>query len=496
MKNWQIVLIIMAIQAGFVVGLQAEFLTDWDSYLYTFGGMNFEPISLASGRWLLTGLLGVVWRIVNDVTRVSPDSAWEVFSWTTMAFAVLNAGMFFSLCRRWSDRNGAIVATAIFISSPMVGVYGSAVMTETYAMTCLLGSLLLLTGGMTTLWRVALAGLIFGAGCTIREPMVLLGVVPVWLMVRQEMATSRRVVGISIFAGMAILAIGLNFWLVWSFADNWGEIYKSWSMGMARERMQMGHTAWKMVLRNLLCLAVWLLVFSPIVVLTIPDQIKTLGKKKMIWAVPVLAGILVYCMGQVANHSLIFNPRFVIFVGALLCLPAGLAIWERMPEKLRNPYGIAAAVIVVHLAGLSMFWSGLDSYYYEKSRSAKEVYQTLDGAAESAVFVPGKLTPVVEFYRQVHPRQWRIMYGGWDFSDKEVSQAIEQARLDGRAVYVVEERYWAEKSYRQMQYLTLENVWNRYPHHASSVSHFHRLTFPKERTPKDMMRRVMEFLFS
>jgi hypothetical protein len=315
-------------------------------------------------------------------------------------------------------------------------------------------------------------------------------------MVRQKMATSRRVVEISVFAGMVILAIALNFWLVWSFADNWGEIYKSWSMGMARERMQMGHTAWKMVLRNLLCLAVWLLVFSPIVVLTIPDQIKTLGKKKMIWAVPVLAGILVYCMGQVANHSLIFNPRFVIFVGALLCLPAGLAIWERMPEKLRNPYGIGAAVIVVHLAGLSMFWSGLDSYYYEKSRSAKEVYQTLDGAAESAVFVPGKLTPVVEFYRQVHPRQWQIMYGGWDFSDKEVSQTIEQARLDGRAVYVVEEQFWAEKSYRQMQYLTLENVWNRYQHHASSVSHFHRLTFPKERTPKDMMRRVMEFLFS
>lgn len=496
MKNWQIVLIVLGIQAGFVVGLQAEFLTDWDSYLYTYGGLKFEPISLASGRWLMTGFLGVVWRVVNDVRAVPVDSAWAVFSWTTMGFAVLNAGLFFWLGLRWSDRNGAIVATAIFISSPMVGLYGSAVMTETYAMTCLLGSLLILPGGVRSIWRVAVAGILFGAGCTIREPMVLLGVVPVWLMVRGTPGVTRRVMGVVIFVGMVLLVILLNFWLVWTFADHWGEIYKSWSMGMARERMQMGHTVWKLVLRNLLCLVVWLLVFSPIVVLTIPDQIRTMRKKKRVWGVPVLAGVLLYCAGQVANHSLIFNPRFVIFVGAFLCLPAGLAIWERMPEKLRNPYGIGAGVILIHLAGLSMFWGGLESYYYEKSRSAKETYQTLGEAAESAVFIPGKLTPVVEFYRQVYSCDWKILYGGWDFSDKEVIQAIEQSRGDGRAVYVVEERYWGEKPYRETQYVALENVWNRYRHYASSVSHFHRIVFPKERTPKDMMRRVMEFLFS
>jgi hypothetical protein len=444
----------------------------------------------------MTAILGIVWRIANDITKISPDSAWLVFSWTTIVFASINAGLFFELARRWTDRNTAIVASAIFISSPMISLYGSAVMTETYAMTFLLLSLLILTANMNSLWRSALAGLVFGAGCTIREPMVLLAVIPIWLFVRQTMPFTRKTAVIAIFSALVLLTIAANFYIVWSLADNWPAVYKSWSMGMSRERMQMGHTAWKMVLRNLLCLVVWLLIFSPIVLLTIPDQIKTLTKKKRVWAVPILAGVLLYCTGQIANHTLVFNPRFVIYVGALLSLPAALAVIERLPEKLRNPYALASAVIIVHLAILSIGWSGLDTYYYEKSRSARDVSQTLADAPEDAVFIPGKLTPVVEYYARLHHCQWQIIYGGWDFSDKEMTQALEQARIDKRPVYIVEERYWGEKPYRESQYFALESVWNRYEHHAGSVSHFHRLVFPKERTPKDMMRRAMDFLFS
>jgi hypothetical protein len=495
-KDWQIVFVFMAVQAFFLFWLRAEFLTDWDSYLYAYGGVMCEPISLAGGRWLFTGLLHVVWRAVNDVRTISPDSAWAVFSYAMMGFAILNVRLFFSLARRWCEREGAIVATAIFVSSPLVGLYGSAVMTETVALTAMLGSLLILSQRTGSVWRIILAGVIFGAGCTIREPMVLLSVVPAGLIFFDERRGFWWPAKIVLFFAAMGVVIGGNLLLVWTQGESWEAIYASWSAGMARERMQMGHTAWKMVVRNVLCLAVWVAIFSPMVLLTIPGQVKALWEKWNGWAGAVAMGVLLYAAGEVANHSLVFNPRFVIFMGVLMCLPAGLAIWRRVPERIRNPYLLAGLIVGVNAMGISMFWSGFENYYFAKSQSAKETYQTLADAPDNAVFLPGRLTPVVELYRKIHNTGWTVVYAGWDFSDKELSKTVESARESGRRVYLVEERFWGERPYRSGQYIAMESVWRGYEHRVSEAAHFYRLVFPQKSRPGNVIRRAWDFLMS
>jgi hypothetical protein len=430
------------------------------------------------------------------VKLVQPDEAWAVFSYAMMSAAVVNAGLFYKLAKRWAGRDAAIVGTAIFVSSPMMGLYGSAVMTETPAMCMMLVSLLVLTARPSSVWRAVVAGLVFGAGCTIREPMVMLSVLPMGIIFYDAKRKWWWAGNVIIFALAMAAVIGASLALVWKYGGNWEAVYAGWSAGMARERMLMGHTLWKMLIRNILCLAVWGAVFSPVIVLTVIGQVKGMWEKRSGWGMAMLAGVGLYAAGQVMNHSLVFNPRFFIFMGVLLCVPAGMTIMKWLPARVKNPFLAAGVIILGQAVLVSIFWGTLDSYYFEKSRNANETYQTLSEVPYQAVMVPGRLTPPVEMYRKIHKTDWTIVYAGWDFSDKDLVKAIEEAKASGKPVYVVEEKYWAEKSWREGQYIAMEDVWNRYHPRPTTVAHFYKLEFPKKKTTKDVFRKALDFLNS
>ncbi len=497
MKTRHIIPCLLAIQLAFILLLRADFLTDWDSYLYTYGALTAHPIPLAAGRWPMTAILGLVWQIVNLFTTVSPDSAWKIFSLTTSAFALLNAVLFFLLAKKWFDRDHAVIASALFVSSPLIALYGSAVMTETYALTALLGTLLLLSAEPDKLWRIALAGAVFAIGCSIREPLILLAPLPLGLIAVRDQSRLRVLAQIAVFAFAVAFVLCLNFIIVWCCAPNWPEIYKSWSAGMARERLQLARSLWKMGLRNLIAFACWLAIFSPIVVILIPEMIRSLRRHRPHWAFPLFAAVTLYTFGQIANHSLIFNPRFVLFIGALLCMPVAAGLRGKLPAKMQNSLAIGSAVILLHLAIIGLFWSTIQSYYFDRARAARETCETLRHAPDSALFIPGRLTPVVEFYKNLHQKnQWQIIYAGWDFSDKELSQAIENARNIHRPVFIVEPDFWSEQRYRPDQYSAAESVWDRYIHHPSAIAHFAKLEFSTNRTPAELFRKILNFLFS
>jgi hypothetical protein len=502
MKNRHIIFIFILIQFAFILLLRAEFLTDWDSYLYTTGALQFQPIGLAGGRWFFTALLGGLWQTVNLFHTVSPDSAWIVFSAATVAFALVNVALFFNLAKRLAGDEAAIVATAIFISSPLTGLYGSAVMTETCALTLLLASCLIPLKPSPGLWHSLLAGLTFALAVCIREPLVLLMILPLGLLwggmpsrTRAGMVASRGL-NLFIFLLSFLVVLLLHLFLTQHFAANWETISKSWSLGMTRERLQMVGWLPKMVVVNFFCLVCWLGVFSPIVLLTLPEQIKVFRTKLTFWMVPLFAAIGLYCLGQIANHSLVFNPRFALFPGALLCIPAALGLWQWLPEKLKNPWLTGTILIILHLSAITCLGSVFQGYYFNKSIAARETFNSLSYAPPQALFIPGRLTPVVEFYKNLHPHDWNMIYAGWNFSDKELFTQIELAREAGRKVYLVEPEYWAEKYLRPDQYNALETVWDRYPHRPSAIAHFSELLLPPVQTPKEFIRQFLNFLFS
>jgi hypothetical protein len=486
--------VLLAVQLAFLLLLQAEFLTDWDSYLYTYAALHFQPVGLAGGRWFFTAVLGVIWRLANVFAAVEPDSAWRIFSAVMIVPALANAGLFFALARRWLGREDAVVAGCLFVSSLLVGVYGSSVMTETLTVTCLLGSLLLVSRPPVNVTRVLLAGTVFGLGCTMREPLILLLLLPLGLLsdVRPGSRWLRR--GTFLAALVAVLLVHLL--IVRAAADDWPEISKNWAMGMTRERLMMAGWLPKMLIVNFLCLAGWLILFSPFLLISVPDQIRMLRTRWPFWMGPLLAGTGVYGLGQIANHTLVFNPRFIIFPGVLLLLPAAAALRGRLPKPLQHPWLVGGTAVGLNFCLLTVLWPLLQTYYFDKSRVAHETYATLAQAPDRALFVPGTLTPAVDLYKNIHGRAWRIVYAGWDFSDKELLQEVEASRQGRRPAFIVEPAYWAEKRFRPMQYQATESIWTRYLHHPSFVAHFSEIDFPPRPIPVDFFRRLLNFLFS
>jgi len=494
MKKWQTISILGAIQLLFILTLRADFLTDWDSYLYTYSAMHFQPVELAGGRWFFTALLGSVWWFVNRIHTVPAESAWLVFSTTTMILALTNVGLFYTLACRWIERRPAILATAIFISSPLTGLYGSAVMTETCTLTVLLASLLLVTSQNAGFLHILTAGGLFGLGVAMREPLILLAILPMLLITDSRPIWRWSKVGVFVlmFAGVFFL----NLVLAHATAEDWNRISQSWSTGMSRERMQMAGWLPKMLVVNIFCLFCWIGIFSPILLITIPEQIRVFRKRESSWMIPLLLAVVLYTIGQIANHSLVFNPRFILFPAVLLCLPATMGVWRKIPSKYQMPWLIGGIFVGLHFCVLMLLWPVAQGYYFNKSLAAKDVFQSLNSASDNALFVPGQMTPVVEFYKKTYHRDWRIIYGGWDFSDKELFQEIEKSRNLGRQVYLVEPQYWAEKRFRPTQYSAIEMIWNKYTHRPSFIAHFAQITFPPIRTPQQFLDRLLNFLFS
>ncbi len=477
------------IQSLFAVWLCAGFLTDWDSYLYTYAGITFTPVTLASGRWLFAVLLGGIWNVINVFVHIPVMEAWRVFSLTTIIFSMANVVMFYVLACRLANRDVAIVSTSIFVSSPLIAISASAVMTETYALCAFLVCLLILTSNSFKeqisqlkkgsgfdkglIVRLLLAGIAFGFVCSIREPMIFMIIFPLGII----WAQTKNVKSVLIFLCVIIFVLAVNQAGAYFVCDNRSAIYAQWLEGMRFERLTMSSSLFGLFVRNILFFVCWLVIFSPIIVFTLSGQIrfffKEIGKRNgaYYWLTPAGIAIAVYTLAEIVNHSLIFNPRFVIFPAVILALLAGITILHKKPAPLKAEY-IAGFVILFHAGLIYLSKPIFDKYYFDKAKAAKQIYSQLDCAAEQAVFIPGKFTPLIEFYKKLRHRNWKIVYSGWAFSKENLERALLYAQENRLPIYLVETKYFPDRRYRFEQYKALKKLTSYYKEQSCFVPHF------------------------
>lgn len=460
------ILPLLIVQLSFIIWFWPGFLTDWDSYLYTYAGLTFSPVTLASGRWLFAVLLGVIWQIVNLFRTIPPDYAWLIFSSTTIIFALLNVVLFFTLAQRLIGRDSALIATAIFVTSPLIAISSSAVMTETYTISALLISILLILRAKN-IFHIILAGLSFGLACAIREPIIFMIFLPVGIILSEH----KNKKSIFAFITAMIFVLLINQAGAYLTTPNRSEIYAHWLAGMASERAKMVPSIATLLIRNTLFLVCWLVIFSPLIVLTISKQISVLRKEQSYWHKPAMLAIIAYLIAEIANHSLIFNPRFVIFPAIILTLFAADAIKRTLPLKFK-PVHIATMIVLLQISLIFLSKPIFQKYYFDKSQAARKIFFALKNAPKQAVFIPGKFTPLIEFYSKLHQRNWRIVYSGWDFSNKKLSDALSQAKKENMPVYLVDKRYFPDKRYRGSQYRSLSNLMKSYRGKPTAIPFF------------------------
>jgi hypothetical protein len=225
-----------------------------------------------------------------------------------------------------------------------------------------------------------------------------------------------------------------------------------------------------MVLRNLCYYAAFLAIFSPVVILTVPELIRTLRKRFPGYAQAILTGVGLYTVAELANHTLVFNPRFVLLPSVLLSILAAKALTDRMAKFTYRRWA-GPAVVVFHLALVLLCRSAFDRYHFGKARAARETFATLDSAPDRSVFLPGRLTPVVEYYQKLRGRSWRVIPAGWAFEPEQVADAIRLCRREGYTMLLVHRRYWPEARFRGGQYRAYQKLFDRGTR-ASDVKHF------------------------
>jgi len=475
MSSRSAILTLVCLQAAFVLWFWPGFLTDWDSYLYSYAALNFEPVSLGFGRWFYCALLGVVWQIARTILPLNVGDSWCVFAIVSVAAALANVLLFYGLARRWTNKNGAFVAGCLFATSPLVACYAVSVMTETLTLTLLLSSVIVLAGMESSSTRarsVVISGLLFGAACSIREPVMFFSPLYLALLCRGQIDLGPRVRRVLLFGFLTAMVIFLGWFGAYLAGSDWLAVYRSWRAGMLTERGAMVGSFGVMAARNVFVYVAFLVLFSPIVVLAIPEQIRWLRSHGSVWSRGVIAGIALYTVAEVLNHTLIFNPRFVIFPGVLLSIFAGGALADRLRERRIWHVWTGLGIAAFHVALVVLSLPVLETYHFGKSRSRREAFSTLDSVPDRSILIPGRLTPVVEYHRRLHGGRWRIVYSGWAFRREQIDQAAELCRTGGYKMLLVEPKHWPSATFRPAEHEAYAALYHGNRTYPSKVKHF------------------------
>lgn len=441
-------LLLAGIHLALILLFKPTFLTHWDSYLYTTGALRFEPIPLAGGRWFFSAIYGSAWQVLKPLVANDPTRAWQLFSGLSMALSVLNVLLLYRLAGRLASHRSALLAAIIWATSPLVLIYCSTVMTEPLAVTLILLVLLALPDFQTPaipigrfIFFSGIAGVLMGLAVNIREPLVFYLPATLGLIGAFPSRLGRRTGIIKLLACLtftvacaAVLGAGLKLAAVFA-GSSWQQIQQSWQAGMLQERAQMGADLPRMLLRNCCYLMVYLVMASPVIVLALPMAIRA-GRYKTSALKILLVGTALYCLAQIANHSLIFNPRFAIFAALILIIPTASALTARWPRALGDKL-LPAAVIVFHLACIAGGWSTVQNYHLNRAIQARQLDAAIGQLPDNCTIVAGNFSSLIQYHAKLHDRTgWQIVYSGWSWPRGQLADTLCQALDDGREVYI------------------------------------------------------------
>jgi len=447
--------VLVGIALAFTLWFWPAFLTHWDSYLYTTAALRFEPVPLAGGRWFFALIYGSTWQLFKPLFGNDPARAWQLFSGLSAALSAVNVVLIYRLGRRLVPAESAFLAAVIWAASPLVSIYSSAVMTEPLTVTFLLLCLLLLippknrdsylfSRGRYDIrlpMLSAIGGILMGLAINVREPMIFFLPAGVALILTSSGDSAGPVKTVKVLATLAFLALAAavilaGLYLAGRFGGpQWQDIQHAWQEGMLREREWLASETATMLLRNCCYLVVWAAMVSPVIILMLSMSIRTPKSREL---KILLACTGLYALAQVANHSLIFNPRFALFIGLVLIFPIAQAITARRSTRL--PAALPAVVIIgFHLACIVAGYSIVRTYHFDRALKARELSAALHHLPDNCTIAPGNFSALIEYHVRLNDRRdWQIIYSGWEWPRGRLVQIVQNAIDNGREVFIVD----------------------------------------------------------
>jgi dolichyl-phosphate-mannose-protein mannosyltransferase len=433
-----------------VLALRADLPTEWDSWEYAARAINGETAAMGLGRWWFVVVMHGAFRTGRaffGLTPINGHVAMQVTAALMMAGAVV---ALMAWTRRLTQSRAAeLIAAALVLPGPVLGLYGAAIMTEGMALLFLTSAFLAWDTALARAqgasakdaWPWALvAGLAFGIAVNVREPVLLFAAWPVLSGFAVGREVRGRLLAIAAGAAAAAFAIGIiGAWLWSPRADGYLAGIAQWAgyMASARQRYPVDLAG------NLLFFATACLAALPVATALIPSTVgwAVVRRSPLVW---LIVATLPYLVANVLNHDLAITGRYAIpFVWLLVPVIAAATVDILGRSRLRS--SLAGSAIAV--AGCVVFflaWPTIRQTYFDDVASKQRVMNELLAIPESGgagpVIVAGESTPVAGFLVATGLRRFRIIEGGWAWPHGRAADVVARYLREGADVYVNVER--------------------------------------------------------
>lgn len=418
------------------------FVSDWDGFDYAAQVIQATPSPLGLGRALFLGYNQVLWQIAHHASGLSPEQLPHLMKYAVIAQSGLAVAGLYALYREITqERLAAIAATLAVMLSPIFIIWSGRGMSE-------IPGVLMFAWSLCWAIRSARAGkpksfliaaILFGLSANMRE--FSLFYLPVIPLLAWHMAQRKRqwwwVAAVSLASLVAVFA-GPLFWLL-----KWPAYYlpslQTWYALSAQERRE--HPV---SLRNLWVLLAYAIPVSPVVapvliaarknlVLILGERSADVSRRLLL----LLSGCgLLSMIVLIANHDLSLNPRYLLtgLLGiAPLCGQLLAERWRMVPP----PRMLLVSLIALTILNLSGVLAFLHRVQWPRTKAASEYRQKIQSLPDNAVFIVGRHSPLIDFYRRIGARpEWRVIAFGSAWPDERLGEVIDQHRRAGRAVYV------------------------------------------------------------
>jgi hypothetical protein len=469
--RWQRIIAYGTVALGVIVlGLmhRSEFLTDWDSFGYTYLATHRQSSSFYLGRWWFVGLMHAAWLVARGIGGLTMNDAHVPLQVTSLALSALGAvGLAAWTGRLTGSRTAGNIAGVMAATGPVFWVYSTSVMTEGLALAAIAWSFYAWQRALSSpsdaepgsgraglLWA-GLAGFLFGVAVDVREPLVLFAA---WPLASCRMCPGpRRLVLLraAVLGAALSLSIGVAMGWAWSWRSGLGFFgsmlgWHHWITEATTQyptRLSVNVAAVGSHLLDVVPLAVAVFLAVPVVAglraawrLWRPGahEEPVLRFTPAFWA--ALASVP-YVLSLIINTDLPFNVRYGLPLGWLITPWAAelLASWIRTPGSEDDDpswwRAVAAAVCCVYL----VIWIAEPVIARrEQSCSGISRYRrSMLSLPRGSVVMAGNGAPVAKFLVRMRVRpDLQVVEGGWNFPTESIGEIVAQAFADGRAVYV------------------------------------------------------------
>jgi len=421
------------------------FIGDWDGLDYTILSLRGSPSTMALGRSLFTLYNYGLYRLAHALFNISPSQAYLVFKYAVVVQGPVAVVTCWILARDLTRSiRAATVAALLLTFSPVFIVYSGQVMTDVPALLLLCISLVVHLRGLQkrNVWLVLIGAALLGAGVNLRETNAFYAP---WLVLAPFICgwkLRRREVFIVIISGLVFLLFAISGFAYWFLSD---PIYRAGWHGW-RESMRQESAVHPVSIRNVLPFLIYVLVTSPLILITLPFALRKEWRERRATALLLLAGVGIAAdLLLLLNYSTAIVWRYPLTSMPALAPLAGDYLFRTLRARLQSTRRALAVIVFAVLFFVILFgWyiRPVSRQFITWRALSKNYNQQLALLPRNAVVMAGQQTVAVTYWRGIGEGEWDTIGTGGGWPGSEVVSLISNHLNSGHRVFLDSDPAW------------------------------------------------------